>query len=230
MFALLLRYFALVEVTAYSSLVVVFAAVAIASMVFGNLLALRQNNVKRLLAYSSIAQLGYLLVAFLAAGTYRTVAVGFFLASYFATMLGAFAIVGLLSGPARDAEDLEDYRGLYWRRPWLATAFTAVLLSLAGIPLTAGFIGKFYVLLAGVGSALWYLVIILVVTSILGLYFYLRVVVAMYAQPEEARRPAVSPAPRGVLGHVALAGLIGVVVWLGVYPAPLIELIRTLTQ
>src|SRR5512142_272096 len=157
-FALLFRYFLLVRLQEYRSLVIVFALIAVASMIIGNLLALLQTNVKRILAYSSIAHLGYMLVAFLAGGPLAVTAVAFYLVSYFVTTLGAFGVMTLLSGPYRDAEDISDYRGLFTRRPWLAGIMTAMLLSLAGIPLTSGFVGKFYLVAAGVGSALWILV------------------------------------------------------------------------
>src|SRR5215212_7383683 len=145
-------------------------------MLVGNLLALLQNNVKRILAYSSIAHLGYLLVAFLAAGPMAVEAVSFYLLAYFVTNLGAFAVVTLCSlhNSETDTDDLEEYRGLFWRRPWLAGAFTAMLLSLAGIPLTAGFVAKFYAFAAGVDAALWLLVVVLMITSMIGLYYYLR--------------------------------------------------------
>jgi len=225
-FALLLRLFAGVDLGAYPSLFAVFGLIAVASMLTGNLLALRQNNVKRILAYSSIAHLGYLLVAFLAGGELATTAVTFYLVAYFVTTLSAFGVVTVLSGAERDADTLDDYRSLFWRRPWLAAVLAASLFSLAGIPLTGGFIAKFYVLTAGVGSALWWLVIILVVGSAIGLYYYLRIIVVMYQrsiQPgaEAATAPAVS-----IAAVMVLAVLIGLLVWLGVYPAPLLDLIR----
>ena len=148
MFALLVRYFSVVDLRSHHALVIVFTLLAIASMVVGNLLALLQHNVKRLLAYSSIAHLGYLLVAFLASSVLATTAVTFYLVAYFVTTLGAFGVVTVLSTGEREAESLDDYRGLVVRRPWLAALFTAMLLSLAGIPLTAGFVGKFYLTVA----------------------------------------------------------------------------------
>jgi NADH-quinone oxidoreductase subunit N len=226
MAALLLRYFNRVDVHAFGSLFVVFALIAVASMLVGNLLALLQNDVKRILAYSSISHLGYLLVAFLASDGSAVMAVTFYLIAYFITMLGAFGVVTALSGPDRDADALDDFRGLFWRRPWLAAILTASLLSLAGIPLTAGFVGKFFVLAAGVGSALWALVIVLVVSSAIGLYYYLRIVVAMYLQPlaEQAAPPA--PLAWPLAGSLVLAVLTLLLVWLGVYPAPLINMIQ----
>ena len=116
----------------------VFAMIAALSMFAGNILALRESNVKRVLAYSSIAHLGYILVAFLAGGTEALRAIAFYLVAYFATTLGAFAAIAELSTPEADADGIDDYRGLAARRPWLAAALTAMLLSLAGLPLDRG--------------------------------------------------------------------------------------------
>ena len=226
MAALLLRYFNRVDVHAFGSLFVVFAVMAVASMLVGNLLALLQNDVKRILAYSSIAHFGYLLVAFLASGGSAVMAVTFYLIAYFITTLGAFGVVTALSGPNRDADALDDFRGLFWRRPWLAGILTTSLLSLAGIPLTAGFVGKFFILAAGVGSALWALVIVLVVSSAIGLYYYLRIVVAMYLQPLPEQTAPAAPLAWPLAGSLVLAALTLLLVWLGVYPAPLINMIQ----
>jgi NADH-quinone oxidoreductase subunit N len=227
MFALLLRYFNQVDVRAFGSLFLVFAVISIASMLIGNLLALLQNNVKRILAYSSISHFGYILVAFLASGAYAVTAVTVYLVAYFVTTLSAFGVISVLSGSDRELDTLEDYRGLFWRRPWLAGVLTVALLSLAGIPLTAGFIGKFYVLQAGVGSDLWYLVLILVLGSAIGLYYYLRVVVDMYQKPVPGReRPAAALAVHGT-GSLLLAALVLLLVLIGVYPTLLIDMIQT---
>jgi NADH-quinone oxidoreductase subunit N len=223
--ALLLRIFPPVDIQAGGPLYTVFVLIAAASMIAGNLLALLQNNVKRILAYSSIAHLGYLLTAYLAGGSLGVTAVTFYLIAYFVTTLGAFGTVTVLSGPQNEAEHLDEYRGLFWRRPWLAGVFTAMLLSLAGIPLTAGFVGKFYLVLAGVGSALWVLVIILVVTSTIGLYYYLRITVAMFVLPPDTKA-AGPPSPLPLPGVLTLATLTVLLVWLGVVPAPVIDLIR----
>jgi NADH-quinone oxidoreductase subunit N len=191
-------------------------------MFAGNLLALLQKNVKRLLAYSSISHLGYLLVTLLASGAHAVSAAAFYLAAYFVTTLGTFGVVTMLSGRDRDADSMEDYAGLAWRRPWLAGVFTAMLLSLAGIPLTAGFIGKFYVITAGAGSALWLLLMVLVINSVIGLYYYLRIIVALYSRSE--RKAAAAALSRS--GSVTLTALTLLLVWLGVYPAPVIQLIQ----
>jgi NADH-quinone oxidoreductase subunit N len=199
---------------------------AVASMLAGNLLALRQNNVKRILAYSSIAHLGYLLVAFVAGGDLAVVAVTFYLVAYFVTTLSAFGVVTVLSGDERDADTLDAYRGLFWRRPWLAVVLAGSLFSLAGIPLTAGFVAKFYVLVAGVGSALWWLVIILVASSAIGLYYYLRVIVVTYQQPPSQEERPMLAASLPLAAGLVLAFLTFLLVWLGLYPTLLLDMIR----
>ena len=227
MFALLLRYFYHTGSYTLGAIPLVFSIIAIASMVVGNLLALLQDNIKRLLAYSSIAHMGYLLVAFEAGGGRAAEAVAFYLTAYFITMLGAFGVVTVMSTREREADRLQDYRGLFWRRPALALIFTATLLSLAGIPLTAGFVGKFYVLTSGVSSALWLLVIILVVTSVFGLFYYLRVVATLFAETAESTEgfvPAV-PSLRQAGGYV-LVVLSILLIGLGAYPGPLLNAIQ----
>ena len=195
-FALLLRYLLPVSSDQCSTLFLALAAVAVASMIAGNLLALRQDNVKRILAYSSIAHLGYLLVAFLASGERAGVAAGFYLIAYFATTLGGLRRGhGALDRRPRRRPDLLDYRGLGARRPVLAAIFAVALFSLAGMPLTMGFIGKFVIVTAGAGSALWALVIVLVLTSTIGLYYYTRLIVVMYVRrPEELELAGAGPA------------------------------------
>ncbi len=225
MVALMVRYLTQLQAVRHGALFLLFALIAIASMLAGNLLALRQNNIKRLLAYSSIANWGYLLVAFLAGGPGMVAAAAYFLVAYFAAILIAFGIVSVLSGPDREADDLADYRGLYLRRPWLAAIFTVALLSLAGIPLTAGFVAKFYVLSIGVDAALWTLVLILVGSSGIGLYYYLRVVVAMSQSPATGETGAQPPGT--LISSAVLAALTAVLIWLGTYPAPILRWLQS---
>ncbi len=225
-FALLLRYLLPVGMHQDSTLFLALSAVAIASMVAGNLLALRQDNVKRILAYSSIAHLGYLLVAFLATGERAAVAAGFYLIAYFATSLAAFGVVTVLSTRERDADAVADYRGLGSRKPVLAAVFAVALFSLAGMPLTVGFIGKFALVAAGSGASLWALVIVLVVTSTIGLYYYTRLIVAMYVRQPAAALPAAGVAIGGAAGTVTLAALTVFLIVFGVYPAPLLRLVE----
>ena len=226
MFALLLRYFLTADAYAFGSVVMMINVVAIASILVGNLLALLQHNVKRILAYSSIAHLGYLLVALLAGGAWAVEAVTYYLVAYFVMTLGAFGIITVLSASSREAEieALDDYRGLIWRRPWLGGIFTTMLLSLAGIPLTMGFFGKFYAIAAGVGASMWPAVMTLVVGSVIGLFYYLRIIVVMCSSAAEGGVAYVGVVPRA--GGAALATLTVVLIWLGVYPTPLVHLIQ----
>ncbi len=227
MFAVLLRYFYGSGVRSAASIALAFSIVAIASMIVGNLLALMQSNVKRILAYSSIAHLGYLLVAFQAGGRLAVEAVGFYLVAYFITTIGAFGVVTVLSGPERDADSLDDYRGLFWRRPGTAIVLALTLLSLAGIPLTAGFVGKFYVVAAGVSASVWALVLLLVITSVFGLFYYLRILVVLFQEvPESGQAGRLPAVPLPVLGRYVLAALAVLLVWLGLYPASILQVVR----
>jgi NADH-quinone oxidoreductase subunit N len=249
MFALLMRFAAQTHLHFEGQVFVLFAVLAIASMFVGNLLALLQTNVKRMLAYSSIAHVGYLLVALLAGSERGVMAATYYLVAYFVMTLGAFAVVTVLSGKEREAEELADYRGLARRRPWLAGVFAGMLMSLAGIPLTVGFLGKFYVLMAGVDALLWSLVIILMINSAIGLFYYLRLALVLFArEPDElsaaraagehveleplvgessvAAGPAMVAGPLSVAGSLTLGGLAVLVLLLGVYPSPLIALIE----
>jgi len=229
MFALLLRWFHVPDVGLAGAPGLVLSIVAIASMLTGNLLALTQTNVKRILAYSSIAHMGYLLVALLAGGSLGAPAATYYLIAYLTTILGAFGLMTAMSGSQWEAASIDDYRGLFWRRPFVAGAFTTMLLSLAGIPLTAGFLGKFYVIAAGASQSRWVLLFTLVVSSTIGLFYYLRILVAMYARetgPEKASPMLPLPLP----ATVALAALTGLVFLLGVYPTPLWNVILTVTR
>jgi NADH-quinone oxidoreductase subunit N len=202
------------------------ALIAGASIIVGNLLALLQDNVKRMLAYSSIAHLGYLLIAFLAGGARGAEAATFYMAAYFVTMLGAFGVITVLSPVDRDLDRLDDYLGLGRARPFFAGLLTAMFLSLAGIPLTAGFVGKFLVLRAGVGATLWTLALILVIGSVISVFYYLRVVVAMYMRSsnDEASKPYAVPV--SLMAGATLAALLVALAWLGVWPAPFLEIVR----
>lgn len=227
-FALLLRFVDDLQALQMGAVGVLFGLLAVSSMFAGNLLALLQDNVKRLLAYSSIAHFGYLLVALLAGGPLAAEAVAFYLAAYFVTSLGAFGVVTVLSREARDADSIEDYRGLFWTRPWLAGTFMLMLLSLAGIPVTAGFVGKFYAIAAGVSGGLWLLVVLLVINSAIGIYYYLRVVLAMVESPPALapEPPGRSPVGPGWTMAVGLGFVTFLLLWLGLYPEPFIRLIQ----
>ena len=151
-------------------------------------------------------------------------AVAFYLVAYFITTIGAFGVVTVLSDEERDADRLEDYAGLFWRRPMLASIFTLMLLSLAGIPVTAGFLAKFYVVTAGASAGIWALILILVISSVIGLFYYLRVVITMYAR---VRQEAPRAEPNAFGGsYPVLIALTILLLWLGLYPVPLLNVIR----
>lgn len=207
------------------------ATMAALSILIGNLLALLQPNLKRLLAFSSIAHMGYLLVALVTVGPLGAEAVAFYLVAYFVTTLGAFGVLGsLVRDGGEEAERVEHLRGLFWRRPALAAVMTACFLSLAGLPLTAGFVAKFTALAAGVDAALWPLVSVMVVGSAIGAFYYLRVIVAMLHEPDDATSPAWASLP--FTSGVGLAVLGVLLVALGTYPAPvqgwIVEAVRAL--
>jgi len=225
-FAMLLRFILLIGITAHRPVYILIVIMAVASMFVGNLLALFQNNVKRILAYSSISHLGYLLVTVLVSRDRALLAAAFYVAAYFITTLGAFGVVTVLSTKDRDADCLEDYQGLAWKRPWLAGVLVAMLLSLAGMPLTAGFFAKFTIVSAGMGSGVWIPIAALVVNSVIGLYYYLRLIAVLFdASIVSTHFNSVSP-----LSHAVLTTLLVLLVWLGVYPGPMIDWIRTMVR
>jgi NADH-quinone oxidoreductase subunit N len=230
MFAFLLRWFHVHDAGVAGAVGLVLTIIAIASMLTGNLLALLQTNVKKILAFSSIAHMGYLLVALLAGGTLGTPAATYYLTAYAATILGAFGLMTALSGRRCEAASIDDYRGLFWTRPLIAAAFTTTLLSLAGIPLTAGFLGKFYVFAAGASQSRWVLLLTLVASSTIGLFYYLRIIVAMYSQPTVPGKVESSSRPLSLPVTLALAALTGTIFLLGVYPTPLWDAIIAVTS
>src|SRR5271165_6549588 len=189
---------------------------AVLSMSIGNICALVQNNVKRLLAYSSIAHAGYILVAFAAAQTMGISAAMFYAASYAAMNVGAFAIVAHLAGKGERYVTLEDYAGLGRRSPLIAALLTIFLLSLIGIPITGGFFAKFYVFSSALQSNLVGLTIIGVINSAIAAYYYLRIIVYMYMRDERAVEAPVAPIPFS-LGAGLVISLIAVI-YLGVLP------------
>jgi len=204
---------------------------ALASMLVGSVLALRQSNLKRLMAYSSIANFGYLAVVLAVPGVEALRAAGVYLVTYLITSLGVFGVMTLVSSPMarRDREDLDEYRSLFWHRPYLAGILIAMLLSLAGIPLTAGFVGKLAVIGAGVQAAQWWLVGGVALASAIGVYYYLRVINALLVSTEMSPDQATVQFG-GVFRAGALMLLLAALVtlWLGVYPQPLFALGRYL--
>jgi NADH-quinone oxidoreductase subunit N len=194
-------------------------AVAAATMVLGTLAGVVQSSVKRLLAYSSIAHGGYLLVALLSANDVGKGAILFYLLAYAVTNLGAFGVVAVLEhGGRRDA--VQEYAGLWYQQPPLAVAMTIFLLSLGGLPPFGGFIAKWYVFTAAIAAGQTWLAIIGVLTSVVSVFFYLRIVVMMYMTGAGAPR---SSAPMARMAAVGLAASAALVIYLGVLPARVLD-------
>ena len=191
------------------------------TMTVGNVVALAQQNLKRMLAYSSIAHVGYMLVGVVAGGSLGNGAVLFYLLVYTFTTAGAFGAILLLERNGREAVQLADYGGLATRHPVLAVALSVFLLSLIGVPPTAGFVGKFYLFGAAVKSGYVWLAVIGVLNSAVAAYYYLRLIVFMYMREPEGAPTVMAPSFSGALALVvALWG----VVQLGVAPGPLFDL------
>jgi NADH-quinone oxidoreductase subunit N len=199
------------------------ASVAIVTMIVGNLAALAQGNLKRMLAFSSVAHAGYVLTAFVAAPGRAGEAVLFYLVAYGAVNLGAFGTIAALSRDGKEPLSLDDVAGLAERRPALAAALTVFLVSLTGIPVTAGFVGKFYLFNAAVSAGWVGLALVGVLMSVVSAYYYLGVVVAMYMREPlgEDTWARVSPS-----ASVALAVSAAVTLAFGIYPAPVLTLAR----
>ena len=195
---------------------------AVLTMVVPNLIALAQDNVKRMLAYSSIAHAGYLLVGVVAGSAAGRSAALLYLAVYAVMTLGAFALVGVVASAEGSRGGLADFRGLGWRRPLLGALLVLFLLSLAGFPPTGGFIGKLYLLLAAVESGHVTLAVILVLTSFVSYYYYLRVIWKMYF--EEAPEDAALPAAGGAAFRLAAVAAAVVILVAGLFPGRAIRM------
>ncbi|CAL1517584.1 NADH-quinone oxidoreductase subunit N [Chitinophaga sp. MM2321] len=230
MLVLLIRFYEDIHGNDYTMLWWILAIVAVASMFTGNWLALRQQNIKRILAYSSIAHMGYILVAFLSGVQAGLEAISFYLVAYFITTIGAFGVLIVMSSSIQDAETLSDYRSMFWRYPWIATVFTAMLLSLAGIPLTAGFIGKFYIVMAGVNGHRWFLLFMLVINSVIGLYYYIRIIAIMFNAPVEGEEVSPIKPALPMAGNVTLVLLTVLLIGLGIYPTSMMQLIQQMMK
>jgi NADH-quinone oxidoreductase subunit N len=203
--------------TEWSAVVWVIAA---ATMIVGTVVGVAQSSVKRMLAYSSIAHAGYLLVAVIAANDVGRGAVLFYLLAYSVTNVGAFGIIALLENGEQPNDRIADYAGLWNQHPGLAALMTIFLLSLGGFPPLAGFIAKWYVFSAAIKAGYTWLAIIGVLTSVISVFFYLRVVVMMYMTPNE-RPAALLPVPRIVGAALAVSAIL--VFYLGILPARVLD-------
>ncbi len=199
---------------------------AILSMIVGSLAALRQANVKRMLAFSSVVHMGYAVIALIAGGEAGRSAVVFYVVVYAASNLGAFGILATLARNGEERQTLEDLHGIGYHAPWRTGLMSFFMLSLAGIPLTGGFIGKLGIFMAALDSGLIALAVIGVLASLLSIYYYFLVILSMYTGREEGLDfRAATPPELAALSLCFLATLL-----LGVLPGPLLELIRNIVS
>lgn len=197
------------------------------SMVLGNITALSQSHLKRLLAYSSVAQMGYVIMALLNVKNGGASAVMFYTAAYALMDLGAFGAVGLLSDEEVDRDMIDDYKGLGYSRPWISALLTVCLLSLAGLPPTAGFMGKFAVFETILKTDSVILSRTGIAVAILSIYFYLKVVATLYMRPAEPEGSICAP-ETGLCGNLACGALLVLILWLGIIPSSLFNLISSI--
>jgi NADH-quinone oxidoreductase subunit N len=187
----------------------------------GTVVGVAQSNLKRMLAYSSIAHGGYLLVGLVAANEVGKAAILFYLLAYAVTNVAAFGVIAMLGTRARDNDSLRDFAGLWQTHAGLAALMTVSLLSLGGFPPTAGFIGKWYIFSAAVSAGYFGLAIIGVLTSVISVFFYLRVVVMMYMAEREG---GVALDPVSTAGMAALTVAIVAIFYLGILPTQVLNL------
>jgi len=196
--------------------------IAVLTMAVGSILAIVQEDLKRLLAYSSIAHAGFILTAIVASNDRGVSGSLFYLATYGITVLGAFAVIAFLGGQDERRTKVDDFRGLFYDSPLLAGALTLFLLSLAGVPATVGFVGKLVVFGAAVEAGYSWLVVVGVIASAVAAFFYLRVLVVMYMQERREGAELVVP-DSSALGRGAIAIAAVATVALGLYWSPLID-------
>jgi NADH-quinone oxidoreductase subunit N len=202
--------------------------IAVTTMILGNIIALRQDNVKRMLAYSSIAHAGYILIGVLAGNHLGSSGIIFYLLTYTFMNIGAFGVISYLSTAAHEFVTFQDFRGLASRRPFAAIAMATFMFSLAGIPPMAGFIAKFFLFSAGIIAGYLWLVIIAVITSMISLYYYLGLVVQMFMKEQEERPAATAPLQPAVA--IALSVAMLAVFVLGILPSRWVELFQDVAR
>ena len=218
----LVRFFSAVPVIP-QSLITVLWLLAAATMLIGNLTALVQEKVKRLLAYSSIAHMGYMLMALLAGGQQGFIAVLFYSVIYALMDLGAFGSLGLMSPKIRDLNDLQYFQALGYRRPWSAALLTLSLLTLAGLPPTGGFFGKFMLFTAAFKAGFPWLAGIGLLSALVSIFYYQKVIVTMYLREgRKTRRPISSD----WAGGLACSVIFALILWFGIMPAGLLAVVE----
>lgn len=226
MMALVVRFLIGSELLALASVQLLLMVIAALSILVGNLLAVRQTNLKRLLGYSSVAHMGYVLIALVSIGAEAQRTASLYMAVYAMTSIGAFGVVTLMSSPYRasgEAGELIHYHGLFWRRPVLTAVMTIMMLSLAGIPLTAGFISKLFAVLAAVQGQQWFLAAMIIIGSAIGLYYYLRVMLTLFKRPKKFIEYDATWHWGIGAGGIMIMAVTLLVVYFGILPNSLIE-------
>jgi len=229
MMALAVRFLLDTALLALPSVQMLLIVMATLSILVGNLLAVRQTSLKRLLGYSSISHMGYVLIVIVSIGTAADSISSMYMAVYALTSIGAFGVVTLMSSPYRatgEADELTHYQGLFWRRPILTAVMTIMMLSLAGIPLTAGFITKLFAILAAVQGTNWFLAAMIILGSAIGLFYYLRVTLTLFKRPKQFIEFDVSGQWAMRAGGIMVIAVTAMVIFFGVLPNSMIELAR----
>jgi NADH-quinone oxidoreductase subunit N len=200
----------------------ILAVLSVLTMFWGNMAALRQKNIKRMLAYSSIAHAGYILIGVVTMyrmGTGAMSGVLYYLFAYLAANAGAFAIVSSAVRGGHEATDIEDYRGFGRKHPLLATAMAVFLLSMLGMPPLAGFFGKLYIFAAAVEQGLWLLATLGMIASVVSAYYYIGIIVVMFMREKDESQPAAEPVRSGqIIAAIVVAAIL--VLQLGIWPNP----------
>ena len=226
MMALAVRFLIDTSLLALPSVQMLLMVMATLSILVGNLLAVRQTSLKRLLGYSSIAHMGYVLIVIVSIGSAADSISSMYMAIYAFTSIGAFGVVTLMSSPYRlagEADELTHYQGLFWRRPVLTAVMTIMMLSLAGIPLTAGFITKLFAILAAVQGTNWFLAGMIILGSAIGLFYYLRVMLTLFKRPKQFIEFDVSKQWGLRTGGIMVIAVTAIIVFFGVLPSSMIE-------
>lgn len=228
--SVLIRFLLILPNQYYQIFYIFLSGSACCSMLFGSIMATQQNNIKRILAYSSITNSGYLLVALITPNENLLITqevIGIYLISYLFSSIGAFGIVNIITTFDNKSDTLSVYRGLFWREPILSIVFTIIILSLAGLPITLGFIGKFYLLLIGISNKLWLFIIIMIISSVISMLYYLKIIINLYVSPIQHYNFDCNYtgnwcySPNGIM--IILSSV--VVLVFGLYPQPMINLI-----
>lgn len=213
------------------------SGVACGSILLGNLMAVYQNSIKRILAYSSISNTGYLLIGLIILKKYPIVleSMGVYFISYLIANIGIFSVISLISNiynnTYREADSLMLYQGLFWKNPTLSIFFTTMLLSLAGIPMTLGFIGKFYLFMLSVNSQLWYLIFFMIISSIIAIFYCFKIMIHLYLYP---KKHIFCPESTIFINWICtIEGVIicissFLILFLGIYPQPIIYCVHSI--